>query len=213
MPTVRLQTIVVQNDLSVNSKLSSFAEDSCHQPFGAKWFVFPETAAPTPTAWLSGSLVFENWETNFDKLADFVESVIEGYLRWDLEPVRAYRTTFQLLVVMLDGSSSHPLSTKASIVDVRQHSLSARKKLRDTAAQPLNEPFAQFAESVVARPSAFGRVPAAELHRACHLYRRLLCLPRDEAEYRLHGRRFRPMASRMAFEMYRFPVWTRADRC
>ena len=83
MPTVRLQTIVVQNDLSVNSKLSSFAEDSCHQPFGAEWFVFPETAAPTPTAWLSGSLVFENWETNFDNSLISWNSVIEGYLRWD----------------------------------------------------------------------------------------------------------------------------------
>src|SRR6516162_354235 len=78
MPTVRLQTIVVQNDLSVNSKLSSFAEDSCHQPFGAEWFVFPETAAPTPTAWLSGSLVFENWETKFRQFADFVEFGYRG---------------------------------------------------------------------------------------------------------------------------------------
>jgi hypothetical protein len=41
-----LQRIVLQNDLSVNSKLFGFAGDSCHQALAAEHFVFPRGRSP-----------------------------------------------------------------------------------------------------------------------------------------------------------------------
>jgi hypothetical protein len=36
--SLRLRRIVVQNDLSVNSKLLGFADDSCHQALAPEYF-------------------------------------------------------------------------------------------------------------------------------------------------------------------------------
>jgi hypothetical protein len=37
------------------------------------------------TEWLNGSRVSETWAASFDKFADFIESVLEGYLPWLLD--------------------------------------------------------------------------------------------------------------------------------
>jgi hypothetical protein len=46
VPAPRLQRIVVQNDLSVNSKLFGFADDSCHQALAAKSFFVLRSRGP-----------------------------------------------------------------------------------------------------------------------------------------------------------------------
>ena len=46
VPAPRLQRIVVQNDLSVNSKLFGFADNSCHQALAAKSFFVLRSRGP-----------------------------------------------------------------------------------------------------------------------------------------------------------------------
>jgi helicase len=55
------------------------------QMFGELPAVKRSKAKDNVNEWLSGSRVSENWAASFDKFADFVESVIEGYLPWLLE--------------------------------------------------------------------------------------------------------------------------------
>lgn len=55
------------------------------QMFGELPAVKRSKAKDNVNGWLSGSRVSENWAGSFDKFADFVESVIEGYLPWLLE--------------------------------------------------------------------------------------------------------------------------------
>ena len=55
------------------------------QMFGELPAVKRSKARDNVSEWLSGSRVSENWAGSFDKFADFVKSVIEGYLPWLLE--------------------------------------------------------------------------------------------------------------------------------
>jgi hypothetical protein len=55
------------------------------QMFGELPAVKRSKAKDNVNEWLSGLRVSENWAGSFDKFADFVESVIEGYLPWLLE--------------------------------------------------------------------------------------------------------------------------------